>query len=85
MADLTRANLSIWRETMSESVTLAVTGMKCSGCESTVRTALDGIEGVSFVNASHQDKQVKVDYDPSKVDVEEIIEAIVEAGFKVAE
>ncbi|MCK9608634.1 MAG: cation transporter [Methylomonas sp.] len=68
---------------MSESASINVTGMKCGGCENTVSTALKAIDGVLSVKASHQDKKVDVEFDPSKTDLDEIEDAITDAGFSV--
>jgi copper ion binding protein len=66
---------------MTESVSIKVNGMKCNGCENKVHTGLGGLDGVISVKASHQGKQVDVEYDPAKIDIEEIEDAIVDAGF----
>lgn len=68
---------------MSESVSINVNGMKCGGCENTISTALSAMAGVLSVKASHQDKRVDVEFDPSKTDVEAIEDAIIDAGFDV--
>ena len=68
---------------MPESISIKVSGMKCGGCENTVSAKLSGLAGVLSVKASHQDKRVEVEYDPSIVDLDEIEEAISEAGFTV--
>ncbi|MCQ8103137.1 cation transporter [Methylomonas sp. SURF-2] len=68
---------------MSESVSINVSGMKCGGCENTLNTALSAIEGVLAVKASHQEKKVEVEFDPAKTDLDEIEDAIADAGFSV--
>lgn len=68
---------------MSESASLTVTGMKCGGCENTVTTKLTALNGVLSVKASHQDKRVDVEFDPAQVDLDDIEDAIAEAGFTV--
>lgn len=68
---------------MSESVSISVTGMKCGGCENTVTTALMATAGVLSVKASHKDKQVDVEFDPSQIDLESIEDIITDAGFSV--
>lgn len=68
---------------MSESTSINVSGMKCGGCENTVTTALKAIDGVLSVKASHQDKKIDVEFDPDKTDLDEIEDAITEAGFNV--
>jgi copper chaperone len=68
---------------MTESVELTVTGMKCGGCESNVKTKLNSIDGVLSVNASSKEKKVSVEFDEEKTDLEAIKAAIAEAGFTV--
>ena len=68
---------------MSESVSIAVTGMKCGGCENTVTTALMATAGVLSVKASHKDKTVEVEFEPSQTDLESIEDIITDAGFSV--
>jgi copper chaperone CopZ len=68
---------------MSQSISLAVSGMKCGGCESNVFSKLSQLSGVISVKASHQDKQVDVEYDPELIAIEEIEDAIIDAGFTI--
>ncbi len=68
---------------MSETVFINVTGMKCGGCENTINNALAAIDGVLSVNASHKDKQVEVEFEPEKTDLDAIEDAIINAGFTV--
>lgn len=68
---------------MSETVSINVSGMKCGGCENTVNAALSAIDGVLSVKASHQDKKVDVEFDPDKTDLDELEDAISDAGFTV--
>jgi len=68
---------------MSESASLTVTGMKCGGCEKTVTEKLSALGGVLSVKASHQEKRVDVEFDPADIDLDEIEDAIIEAGFSV--
>lgn len=68
---------------MSETVTLSVTGMKCSGCEANVTAKLDAIDGVLMVRASSKDKEVTVEFDAEKTSVDAIKVAIAAAGYVV--
>jgi copper chaperone CopZ len=68
---------------MSKSVTLQVSGMKCGGCENNLTTKLSALNGIFSVKASHQDKQVHVDYNPDEIDIDEIEDTITDAGFTV--
>lgn len=68
---------------MSESATLTVTGMKCGGCENSIVSKLSVLPGVKSVKASHQDKQVDVEFDPELASLDQIEDTITDAGFKV--
>ncbi|MCK5829578.1 MAG: cation transporter [Methylococcales bacterium] len=68
---------------MSESVSLVVTGMKCGGCETNVKTKLNAIDGVISVEAMNKEKKVDVEFDAEKTTIETISQAIADAGFVV--
>lgn len=68
---------------MTESSVLTVTGMKCGGCESNVKGKLLAVEGVSSVTASSKNKEVAVEYDGDKVNLDAIKSVITQAGFTV--
>ncbi len=68
---------------MIESIELAVTGMKCGGCETNVAGVLTALDGVSEVSASSKDNTVNITFDNEKTTLDAIKEAIAGAGFKV--
>ncbi len=68
---------------MSELISLDVTGMKCGGCETNVKTRLDAIDGVISVEAMSKEKKVNVEYDAALTNLDEISKAITDAGFVV--
>ena len=68
---------------MSESVSLAVTGMKCGGCESNVKTKLNAIDGVLSVEAASKENKVDIEFDAEKTNADVLIKAITEAGYVV--
>lgn len=61
----------------------SVSGMRCAGCETLIKQALQELEGVDAVSVSHADGVVAVDYDPELISVEAIIAVIGEQGFRV--
>ena len=69
---------------MSESVSLNVNGMKCGGCETTVKDKLMVVDGVISVTADHKGKKVEVEFESEKVSLDSIRDVIAEAGFSVA-
>ncbi len=64
-----------------KTVTLAIEGMTCTGCENTIQEAVTKIDGVKSIKASHLDSTAVVSFDASKTSVAAIGEAITEAGY----
>ena len=67
-----------------EKTILKIEGMHCSGCSTRLERVLNGIEGVS-AKVSLENKNASVEYDTKKVTVNQICEAIEDAGFEVKE
>lgn len=67
-----------------KEVVIKVEGMVCVGCENRVKNALQTLDGVNSVEASHENGIVKVNFDDS-VDVNKIKEKIEDIGFEVKE
>ena len=68
---------------MTEFLSLTVTGMKCGGCENKLKGKLESLEGVSSIVVSHKEKVVELEFDPEKIEENDIIDVINDAGFKV--
>ena len=64
------------------TITLAVDGMSCEGCENSIQSALGALDGVSAVDASHEAKTVKVDYDAGATDEAALKDVIEDIGFE---
>ncbi|NTU68182.1 MAG: heavy-metal-associated domain-containing protein [Chlorobiaceae bacterium] len=60
-----------------------VTGMRCHGCEILVTEALEEMDGVEQVKASHETGVIVVEYDGAKVDRAAIAAVIEGQGFSV--
>lgn len=67
-----------------EKTILKIEGMHCSGCSTRLERVLNGIEGVS-AKVSLENKNANVEYDTRKVTLDQICEAIEDAGFEVKE
>ncbi|NJD07606.1 MAG: heavy-metal-associated domain-containing protein [Methylococcaceae bacterium] len=63
--------------------TIAVKGMKCGGCEATVREAVGACAGVTAVVPSFKANSVEVEYDEAQASLEEIKQVIAGKGFQV--
>ncbi len=62
---------------------LSVKGMKCGGCEATVREAVQALKGIVSVQPNFKENTVEVDYDEGKANLEAIRQAISAKGFQV--
>lgn len=65
----------------TQSITLSVPDMHCESCPKVISMDLEEQLGVVSVSASLQDKQVKVEFDPSKISTQKIINTIKESGY----
>lgn len=66
------------------SVVIPVSGMTCMACEVSVNSALKKLPGVLDANADSRAGQVTVKYDPLKVSIQQMADAITKAGYKPA-
>ena len=66
---------------MNSEVTIRVQGMSCGGCVRNVTGVLKALPGVIDAEVSLDSAQARVSYDPASVSVEQMREAIEEAGF----
>ncbi len=64
-------------------IVFQVEGMTCDHCEMSVHKGVTALEGISEVQANHEDSTTLVVFDPSKTDKKQIAEAIEKRGFKV--
>jgi P-type Cu+ transporter len=67
---------------MTKKESYLVEGMTCSGCERTVSKIVGSIEGVSSSSADLASSTVTVEYDPSKVTIDHIRDAVKRVGYK---
>ncbi|QKY18748.1 copper-translocating P-type ATPase [Halorubrum sp. CBA1229] len=65
----------------SRTTHLDITGMTCANCSATVGDALESLDGVVEANANFATDEGSVEYDPDEVTLEEIYEAIEDAGY----
>lgn len=59
-----------------------VEGMTCSGCERTISRVVGNLEGVEFAQADLKSSTVSVVYDPQKITIDRIKEAVNGVGYK---
>lgn len=67
-----------------QTVIMSVEGMSCGACVGHVTRALQELDGVQSAQVSLQDKRVFVTYDPDKVQVAQMTEAIADEGYEAS-
>lgn len=65
----------------NKTVTVAIEGMTCTGCENTIQESVTKIAGVTEIKASHLDSTAVVSFDSTKTSLSAIGEAVTEAGY----
>ncbi|MEX2235106.1 MAG: cation transporter [Cyclobacteriaceae bacterium] len=60
-----------------------VEGMSCSGCERAIQKVVNNLEGVESAKADLQTSTVSVEYNPEKVNVDQIKSAVNKIGYKI--
>jgi mercuric ion binding protein len=65
----------------NKTVTLAIEGMTCTGCENTVQESVTKIAGVTGIKASHLDSTAVVSFDSTQTTIAAIGAAVTEAGY----
>ena len=66
-----------------EKTIINVNGMSCNHCKMSVEKALKSIEGVNSAVVSLENKNVSVEFDNSKVNLNTLKETIEEEGYDV--
>lgn len=66
----------------TETAVIPVEGMTCFTCEIAVSSSLNKLKGVVNVKASAKEGNVWVEFDPTRTNVEELVEAIHRIGYK---
>ncbi|MGB9928678.1 MAG: heavy-metal-associated domain-containing protein [Methanosarcina sp.] len=61
---------------------IKVEGMSCGHCQMRVKKAVEAVEGVQKADVNLQTKQVTIDYEEGKANLEKVKAAIKEAGYE---
>lgn len=65
-----------------KEINLKIEGMHCAGCSTRLERVLNNLEGVEEAKVSLEEKQATIKFDETKTNIENIKEAISDAGFK---
>jgi Cu+-exporting ATPase len=72
------------RPKKAEKARIHITGMTCTNCAATIEKGLAETPGVEQANVSFASEKASVEYDPEKVDLSKIKDAISQLGYGVA-
>lgn len=68
-----------------ETISMNITGMTCTGCESSITTALMKQEGViEVLSIDHKTGQAMVCFDPEKVESAKLASVVANKGYKAS-
>lgn len=67
---------------MMKKTNLKIEGMHCAGCSTRLEKILNNLDGVEIAKVSLEEKKATIKYDETKINIENIKEAIEDAGFK---
>ena len=67
---------------MTKKESYLVEGMTCPGCERTISKVVGNLEGVCSSECNLTSSTVTVEYDPSKVTIDKIKEAVNRLGYR---
>jgi len=69
-------------EQATRTQTLTIDGMMCDACVGHVTKAVQALPGVQDVKVDLGEKRAVVIYDPSRVDMAQIVSAVEEEGYE---
>jgi len=67
----------------SKKISLQIVGMHCTSCAMNIDGELEDTTGVNQSNTNYARQKTEVEYDPSKITPEKIIEIIKQVGYSV--
>ena len=77
-----KAGYHALEETGAKEITMAVSGMTCAACARTIEKAVSKLEGVESGTVNFATEKTTIQYDPAKIRLSEIKDAITKAGYK---
>lgn len=67
----------------NSDIILNVSGMSCGHCKAAVEKAVGALPGVSKVEANVEESKVEISCNPQEVSIDDIKQAIEDAGYDV--
>lgn len=67
----------------NEVINLSVEGMSCNHCVMSIKTSVGALDGVENVDVDLAGKKVTVEYNPEKVQAQNIKDTIEDQGYEI--
>ncbi len=80
-----KAGYEALEEINEKEVSIPIEGMTCAACASRIERVVGKLEGISVASVNFATEKATVRYNPSKVRISEIKQAITKAGYKALE
>jgi mercuric ion transport protein len=78
-----RSKTTVEARASGERMVFSIEGMTCGGCEAQVEQAVNALNGILSVKASHEKANAVVVFNPTKASIEDVQKAINGTGYKV--
>ncbi|PKM93698.1 MAG: copper-translocating P-type ATPase [Firmicutes bacterium HGW-Firmicutes-1] len=82
---VTKAGYDALEEVTEKEVTIPIQGMTCAACANRIEKVTGKMDGVSVSTVNFATEKATIKYDPTKVRISEIKQAIAKAGYKALE
>ncbi|WP_240143650.1 heavy-metal-associated domain-containing protein [Nitrosomonas sp. JL21] len=70
---------------MIQQSIISIKGMTCMGCVNSVKNVLKNLPGITAMDVTLEPAQATVQYDSATISLDRLKEAILDAGFEVAD
>ncbi|MGL6282874.1 MAG: heavy-metal-associated domain-containing protein [Microcoleaceae cyanobacterium] len=64
-----------------ETITLKLTGMGCTACSDAIQETITKLPGIIDCQVDFAQAQTKVGFQPEQINIDQIKQAVVEAGY----
>ena len=82
---ITKAGYEVLEKAKEKEITIPIQGMSCAACAIRIEKVISKLEGVSLASVNFATEKLITKYNPEKVRISEIKQAIAKAGYKALE
>ncbi len=80
-----KAGYEVIEAETGKEITIPIGGMTCSSCAAAIEKATGKLPGVEMASVNFATEKLKIKYDPSKIRISEIKQAVIKAGYQPLE